>query len=127
MAGVVLDASAMLALVLKERGGKRVREALAGAVASTVNWVEVVQRLQVHGAELAAVRADFAEAGVTLIPLSAERAEDAAALRSTTRGSGLGLADRCCLALAAETGRVALTADAAWVAVETGARVELIR
>lgn len=127
MAGVVLDASAMLALVLSERGGQRVRDALAGSVASTVNWVEVVQRLQVHGAELAAVRADFAQAGVTLVPLSPERAERAASLRRTTRGSGLGLADRCCLALAAETGRVALTADAAWASVDVGVEVELIR
>lgn len=127
MAGVVLDASALLALVLKERGGSRVREALVGSIASTVNWVEVVQRLHVHGAELAAARADFAQAGLTLVPLSAERAERAAGLRNLTRGSGLGLADRCCLALAAETGRVALTADTAWASLDVGAEVELIR
>lgn len=127
MAGVVLDASAMLALLLDEPGGDRVEKTLAGSIASTVNWAEVAQRLQGRGAELASARADFAEAGVTLVPLSARGAERAASLRNSTRDHGLGLADRCCLALAAETGRVALTADAAWAAVETGAEVELIR
>jgi PIN domain nuclease of toxin-antitoxin system len=127
MAGVVLDASAMLALVLREPGAERVQRDLARSVASAVNWLEVVQRLRIRGAALAGTRADFVEAGLTFAPLSAERAERAARLRDVTRAFGLSLADRCCLALAAETGRIALTADAAWTSVDAGVEVELIR
>ncbi len=127
MAGVVLDASAMLALMLDEPGGELVQKALGRSCASTVNWIEVVQRLRVRGAELVDTRAQFLDAGLSFVPLSAERAERAASLRDSTRGFGLSLADRCCLALAAETGRVALTADAVWASVDAGAKVELIR
>lgn len=127
MTRVVLDASAMLALLLDEPGAERVQRSLASSIASTTNWAEVAQRLIPRGTDLAEVHAALIESGLVLVPLSVAGAERAAALRDPTRGTGLGLADRCCLALAAETGRIALTADTAWASVDVGAEVELIR
>jgi PIN domain nuclease of toxin-antitoxin system len=127
MTGVVLDASAMIALLLDEPGAEVVLPRLATSIASTANWAEVAQHLIPRGTDLAEVRAALVQGGLVLVPLSVAGAQRAASLREPTRGSGLGLADRCCLALAAETGRVALTADTAWASAEVGADVELIR
>ena len=40
----VLDASALLAYLQREPGAASVRAVLGGALMSTVNWTEVVQR-----------------------------------------------------------------------------------
>jgi len=48
-------------------------------------------------------------------------------LRPATRGLGLSLGDRACLALGLRLGLPALTADGAWAGVSVGVRVELIR
>ena len=45
----VLDASAVLALLYREPGHERVAEQIAGAVVSTVNWAEIVQKLAQRG------------------------------------------------------------------------------
>ncbi len=97
------------------------------AVASTVNWVEVCQRLLERGGAPQDARTGLLEAGLEMLPLSVAQAERAAALRSSTRRAGLSLGDRCCLALAGGLGLPALTADASWTALDVGAEVELIR
>jgi PIN domain nuclease of toxin-antitoxin system len=50
-------------------------------------------------------------------------------LRPATRGAGLSLGDRSCLALARTLGLPALTADRSWLGVAdaVGVRVEMIR
>ena len=127
MTGVVLDASAVLALLFDEAGAESVELVVAGAVMSTVNWVEVCQRLADRRAPIDHARARLTEAGVELHPLTPADAERAAALRASTREAGLSLADRCCLALADSLGRRAVTADAAWASLRIGTAVELIR
>ena len=47
---VVLDASALLALLLREPGADLVTELVAGAFVSAVNWSETRQKLAQHGA-----------------------------------------------------------------------------
>ncbi len=48
-------------------------------------------------------------------------------LRNRLAGSGLSLADLCCLALAAKLGTPAVTADTAWQDVDAGVEVVTIR
>ena len=55
MTGVVLDASALVALLLAEPGADRVKAALDGSVMSTVNLAEVVS----HYAKLGVARSDI--------------------------------------------------------------------
>lgn len=124
---MVLDASALLATLFAEPGGERVRDSLSVASVSTVNWAEVGQRVRERGADVEEIRARLLEAGLDFVALTVEDAERAADLRAGTRAAGLSLADRCCLALAARTDQVALTADAAWAHVEVGVEVQLIR
>jgi len=123
----VLDASAVFALLFEERGAAAVADALGRAVISAVNWVEVGQRGLEKGIDPTEDRHRLEAIGLAVVPLTVEHAEDAAGLRAVTRHLGLSLADRCCLALARETGRPVLTADAAWADAELGAEIVLIR
>ena len=123
MNSVALDASAVLALLFDEAGAESVERVIAGAVMSTVDWVEVCQRLAERGAPVDDARARLADPGLELRPLTSADAKRAAGLHLATRGAGLSLADRCCLALADGLGRRAVTADAAWASRDVGLEV----
>jgi len=123
----VLDASALLALLADEPGASVVAPLLDGAVMSTVNWAEVLQRYAAEGLTLEGRRAQIEALGLSLVPFSAEHAAAAASLFPATRLAGLSLADRACLALAATLDAPAYTADRAWVDVDAGVVVELVR
>jgi len=124
---VVIDASAVLAYLLEERGGEAVLEQIDGALISAVNWAEVVQRAISAGIDDRSLRPSFEALGVRILPVDAEQAELAAHLQGPTRGRGLSLADRICFALAATTGSAVLTADKDWLDLDLGVEVQLIR
>lgn len=123
----VLDASAMLAFLHDELGAERVRQSLDGALISAVNWAEVIQKSLWRKADVAGMRGEFADVGVTLEPFTAAQAEIAARLWEKTRQHGLSLADRACLALAAEKQAAVLTADRAWTDLELGIEIKALR
>ena len=130
MARSVLDASALLAYLRREPGWEQVLEAFTGtATMTTVNFGEVAGWLVRNGANEAAVRALRNGLVFPLILVDDDLAIRAALLEPLTRSRGLGIGDRLCLALAARSGAVALTADTAWqeVAVAAGVEVQLIR
>lgn len=130
----VLDASALLAHLNEEPGASIVREAMAdGAAISVVNWAEVLSKLAERGEdpELAAAEmeaADLIGGVVTIEAVTTKDAIEIARLRPLTKGRGLSLADRTCLALAERLAIPVLTADREWVDL-SGARatVKLIR
>lgn len=131
MNNVVLDASALLALLQQEPGQERVLAALEElntlAMISAVNFSEVVTKLVRDGlaaAELLAVLAPFRR---YVVDFTLAQAEQAGELYRTTKSAGLSLGDRACLALAADSNGVFLTADRVWTKLNTGVRVELIR
>jgi len=110
----VLDASAVLALLNGEPGHEAVAAVLPGAVLGAVNLAEVVSKLLGRG-----VSADDAQEavrclGVELAPYTAAQAFRTGELRPLTRVFGLSLGDRACLALAAERGATAITAERHW-------------
>jgi ribonuclease VapC len=125
----VLDASAVLALLFEEPGAEVVRAQLRTGVIGAANLAEVLAKLSDHG--LPAVEAVRAVTilGLEVAPMTAAQAGRSAELRSLTRSVGLSLGDRACLALAAELGALALTADRIWdaVAVAAGVSVQVIR
>src|SRR3972149_11529847 len=115
----VLDASALLAVLQDERGAELVEAAAAGgALISAVNWAEVLSKLADAGEHLEPLSEDLVWSAVLrdvgVIPFGVEDAERVAELRSATRGLGLSLADRACLALAMRLELPALTTDRAW-------------
>lgn len=126
---VVLDASAILALLFGEAGAEVVRAHLRTGVIGAANLAEVLAKLSDHGLPtLEAVRA-VAILGLEVAPMTEAQAQRSAELRPLTRGAGLSLGDRACLALAAELGAPAVTADRSWDAVSgpAGVTVQLIR
>lgn len=109
----VFDASALLALLRGEAGADEVRRLLeVGGVCGTANWSEIAQKAAASGADWSIARAALLSFPLRLEPVEVDDAERAATIWS--RGSGLSLADRLCLALADRLGAVAVTADAAW-------------
>ena len=123
----VLDSSALLCLLNNEAGAERVATALPGAAISAVNLTEVVAKLRDRGLALAEIRAALAGLSLDARPFGADQAFAAGDLRPSTRALGLSLGDRACLALAAELGVPALTADREWRKVELKIDVRVVR
>ena len=111
---VVLDASALLAYLQGEAGASVVERAILQetALCSTVNWSEVCQQILRKGHDLSQISNFlFGRNLISVVPVSRDDAEWAA--RRFTRGEGLSLADRLCMALAHRLQLVLLTADRA--------------
>jgi ribonuclease VapC len=125
--GHVLDASALLCLFFDEPGAEKVEAFLAGARVGAANLAEVTAKLVDRGVDGEAIAAEIAELDVEVVPLDRAQAEAAGLLRSATRGAGLSLGDRCCLALADALGATAVTTDRAWAGLGAGVPVELVR
>jgi PIN domain nuclease of toxin-antitoxin system len=111
---VVLDASAVLALMDAEPGEEAVAAVLPGALLSSVNLAEVVSKLAGRGMPAARAHADALALGIDVVAFDADLALDSGALRPLTRSAGLALGDRCCLALARARGAAVLTTEARW-------------
>lgn len=126
MALSVLDASALLAYLRREPGWEQVLQAFTGtATMTTVNFGEVAGWMVRNGADEPAVRALRTGLVFSLTPVDDDLAIRAALLEPLTRPKGLGIGDRLCLALAARSSAVALTADAAWQEISEVASVEV--
>jgi len=129
---VVLDASALLALLRDEPGADRVAEAIVpGALISSVNWAEVLSRLVDLGGDVQAIGASAlppaGDGTVEVVPFDGLQAREVARLRSKTRSLGLSLADRAALGLARLKGLPVLTSDRAWRSLHVSVRIEVIR
>ncbi len=128
MTSVVLDASAILALIRDEPGANAVAEHIGGAAVSAVNLHEVVKELLVSGLDVPTVRELLSELRFDTHAHDVDAAYAAAALHEQTRQFGRGLGDRACMALALALGVPALTADREWRKVKiAGLAVEHIR
>jgi ribonuclease VapC len=124
---IVLDASALLAILNQEPGGDTLTpELLSIAASSTVNLAEVQGKLVEQG-----LRADEAwEATLSpvreAVAFTPEQAKLAGALVVQTRALGLSLGDRACLALALVLKAPVYTADKPWKNLKVGVRIHVI-
>ncbi|MEK7849029.1 MAG: type II toxin-antitoxin system VapC family toxin [Chloroflexota bacterium] len=127
MAEVVLDASALLALLNREPGAESVAAVLPGAALSTLNLAEVVAKLSDGGMPGEAVREVLQGLPVEVMPFDEEHAYKAGLLPRSAGGAALSLGDRGCLSLAQSLGLPVLTADRSWRHLSVGVEVRLIR
>lgn len=129
MSEVVLDASALLALLHQEPGAAKVSEVLAEARMSSVNLAEVVDHFVHLGMPPAEVDAMLRPLPIEIVAADEGLAHIAGRLRAVTASAGLSLGDRFCLALAQRDGLPALTADKQWrtVAAAIDAKIIVIR
>lgn len=123
---VVLDASALLALLRGEAGAKKVEGALAGARMSVVNMAEVATHYHKLDMPDEEVDAMLRPLPVELVPADAALAREAARLRRHTVEGGLSLGDRFCLALAKREGLPAWTSDRKWKEIAAAAEVKVV-
>jgi ribonuclease VapC len=125
---VVLDASAILAVISGEPGGEKLTpDLLAGAVGSAVNLAEVQTKLVSRGWTSADAWEDATSPVREVLSFDEEQARIVGDLVTLTRPLGLSLGDRACLALAMALKAPVYTAEKAWKKVRVGVRVHIIR
>lgn len=99
----VVDASTVIAFLAGEVGADKAREYCKGALLSTVNYTEVLQKA-IERKNLDVTRAILHQIQIDVVPYEAEVAATAATLHSLLKGKSISLADRACLALGIQTG-----------------------
>jgi len=130
---IVLDSSAVLAMLLNEPGGEQVESLLDAlgpgsgvqAAISSVNWCEILTRMQREKVGLSADRLSAILAGVDLYPFGKAEAEAAADYALVSQALSLG--DRACLALAKTLQATAWTTERLWGRISLDVPIELIR
>lgn len=129
MSAVILDSSALLAMLRGEPGGELVAQNIGDAYMSAVNLAEVVSHLVRKGIPPKTVDTVLRQLPVTIEDVDQDLAHLAGGLRSATSEAGLSLGDHFCLALGKRDKRPVWTADRQWalVADKIGVDVVLIR
>jgi ribonuclease VapC len=122
---VILDASAVLALLQEEHGADEVEALLDGASMSCLNLSEVIQKAEQHGVETEGLEYDLEALGIEFRDFDLSMSRPAAELWSA--GSGLSLGDRACLALAQKSDATAVTTDGRWAVAGLSIDVRVIR
>jgi ribonuclease VapC len=125
---VVLDASAILAVIHEEQGSEKLTpDLLARTIVSTVNVAEVQSKLVTSGWSSDDAWEDATNLVREVIPFTSDHAHIAGTLILETRPLGLSLADRACLALGLELKAPVYTADRSWKKLKLGIPIHLIR
>lgn len=124
---VLLDSSAVLALLFEEAGADLVLERGGNAAISTANYCEVLSKLTDRGAKPHEANALLASLNLEPIPVSVTHAIVAAELRQLARAKDLSLGDRLCLACARVEKLEVMTADKLWTKLNFGVNVTQIR
>ena len=128
MSKVVLDASALLALLNEESGSEFVAALIEeGAAMSTVNLSEVVAKLNEAGMPEEAIHEALDALGITIVDFDTAFAYKTGLLRLATKKAGLSLGDRACLALAGQLGLPAVTTDRVWENLSLGITIQIAR
>lgn len=128
MSKIVLDASALLAVLNAEPGSERITpELLSKAVISTVNLAEVQAKLVDRGIDPDLAWTSAHGLVREAVDFSAEHAKIAGDLILETRPLGLSLGDRACLALGLAEKCDVYTADKNWKGLKLVSRIHMIR
>ena len=128
MTEVILDASALLALIQNEKGAASVQQYAKHAVMSTVNFAEVLSVLVRNDVALVDARRLLLTMVGCLMPFDEEQASVAGSLKALTKKQGLSLGDCACLALGLVKQRKVITTDKVWQQLKIdGIDIEVIR
>lgn len=128
MSKIVLDASAMLAVLNDEPGSEKLTpEMLTNATGSAVNVAEVHSKLVSRGGNPDEAWEDALSAVQQVVSFDEEQARIVGGLVAQTRALGLSLGDRACLALGIVLKAPVYTTDRSWRNLKIGARIHVIR
>ena len=127
MSRVVLDASAVLAILGGEPGADQVIPFLGESAISTVNLAEVHGKLVSRGVP----RNEAWKAVLSLvrevIDFDLQQSKLVGELLAETHSLGLSLGDRACLALGAVLKAPVYTTDRAWKPLKVGVEIRVLR
>lgn len=126
MSEVVLDATALLALLLDEAGGKVVEEHLPEAKVSAVGLAEVAARLADRGMPVEEIRSVLDALGIEIVPFDADLAYTSAEFGKTSRSRAVSLGGRASLALGRSREAVVISADREWADLNVGVKIEVV-
>lgn len=124
---IVLDASAVLAVLQAEKGQEVVLPHLRGGIISAVNYSEILKKAAENGGDMDRTRLFLEAFTLQIIPFDQRQAVEAARLWPVARRFGWSLADRACLALGQSQSAQVLTADTRMSHAELSVEVQLIR
>ena len=125
---IVLDASAILAMLNDEPGAEKITpELLSRATVSAVNLAEVHTMLVREGGDPDESWTLTVDPISDIEPFTAAQARIAGTLIKKTRSLGLSLGDRACLALAIALEAPVYTTDRLWKKLTLGIPIHVIR
>lgn len=124
---IVIDSSAILAILFEESGQELVLPRVPYASICSVNMTEIITCLIDRGGHPLGAQGQLDQLALPVIDFDRGLAIQAGLLRAATRHKGLSLGDRACLALAIREKLPVLTADRAWADLDLPVEVVLIR
>jgi ribonuclease VapC len=124
---LVVDASAILAAIKDEPGGRQVAMDVRAARISAVNLGEIAGWLAERGATLDDIKGIVSPFDLVVEVFDGARALAAGVLAAKTKRRNISFGDRACLALAIELDLPVLTGDRTWRDLDIGAEVRLFR
>ncbi len=128
MSEVVLDSSAIMAILDREPGAEKLTtKTLRQAVASAVNLAEVQTILVNRGMTADEAWQDALSPLREVVAFNDDQAKIAGSLVRQTRSLGLSLGDRACLALGIVLGVPVYTSDRVWKKLDIGVEIRLLR
>ena len=125
MTTIVLDASALIAMLKKEPGGDKVAQVIGDTKITAINYAEVISHFCHAGMPVAEVDAMLSPLPMVVVSADEKLARLAGHLRTMTSSAGLSLCDRFCLALAQLEKLPAWTSDRNWQAIAEAVQVEI--
>ena len=123
---VVVDSSALLAVVQRERGAEAVESVEGDLIVSPVILAETLSIAAERGFDVAAVEQDLMNMGLKIYNVVDEDVRRVVEMHGLAK-LNISLADRFCLALAQRLGLPTLTGDRAWARLELPIEVRLFR
>ena len=125
---ILLDTSALLALLKKEPGHEIVSNIIAISVISSVNLSELITVLSRAGVSENDIDEIITDLLPEIIPFCGDISIKTGKISKLTQGYGLSLGDRACLATAIQLGLPVYTADKIWAELDLpNVKINLIR
>ena len=127
MTPLILDSSAIMAIVLDERGSDVAAGLAPGARLSSVNLAEIITKCIEKAVPPEIATTYIRQGHIEIVDFDADLAILSGNLFKQAKKGVLSLGDRACLATAIRLKCTAVTADRIWAELDLPCKVELIR
>jgi PIN domain nuclease of toxin-antitoxin system len=124
---VVIDSSAVLAILKNERGGDQAVSLSRGALLSAVNLIEVRSKMMEAVSDVDRALSTLDRLEINVVPFTPHQGKMAADLWPIVKGKSVSLADRACIALAIDKNATLVTADRGWAKLGLSLDLSFIR